>query len=184
MGALAIGMSSNVMAVKLVVPPPPIDPYDVQHKSNPIAFEVTEGEITATALLLPGKKGDINGLICFTSDQINLGEDCSRVTGKMREYDGYNHIELHGTGIKQEKIVQTIAMIDFPIVADASSTYMMYTTTAPITMTASGVAAAYTPVYKHGQFRTRSGVVSYQPPKQAGIVGCDVINGQVICNNP
>ena len=164
MGALAIGMSSNVMAVKLVVAPSPTDPNDdVQHKSNPIAFEVTEGEITATALLLIPKKGEINGLICFTNPQINLGDDCSRVTGKMSQYDGINQIELTGTGIKQAKINQTKALIYFPMVADASAPYRMFvTSTTGVDTVIRGLATQFSLKYKNRNFITSNAIVHYQ----------------------
>ena len=126
---------------------------------------MTKGEKTATALLLFPIKGEINGLICFTSAQSNLGDDCFRVAGKMSQYDGRNHIELQGTGIKQAKINQTKALIDFPIEGDTSSPYRMFvTSTAGSETEVGGSAIQYLPKYKNGQFFTSAGSPYYTPP--------------------
>jgi hypothetical protein len=162
MGALAIGMSSTVMAGAL-------EKVRTPHKSQstkffPIAFEVTKGEKTATALLLLPKKGDIHGLICFTSAQSNLGDDCSRVTGKISQYEGYNHIELQGFGLKQGRVIHTTALIKFPINDFAQTLTMHTTSTAGPETEIGGLATQYLPKYKNGQFITSTGSAAYQAP--------------------
>lgn len=161
LSALAIGMSSNVMAEELVVK------SSHAHKLTPIAFEVNEGEQKATALLLLGKKGDINGLICYTSAQTNLGDNCYRVTGKISQYGGSNHIELLGNEIKHSKINKTTALIDIPSEVAQTGAPTMYTINTAVAQEAiGGEATSLYAQYKNNQFITSYGFVNYQQPTQ------------------
>jgi hypothetical protein len=109
LSALAIGMSSNVMAEELVVK------SSHAPKLTPIAFEVNEGDNKATAFLLSGKKGDLNGTLCYTSvAQTEMAADCHRVTGNISRYGGSHHIELSGNEIKGSKLYVTSAHIKVP----------------------------------------------------------------------
>ena len=98
MGALAIGMSSPVMALKEVVKPAHAG------KLTPVAFEITEGDKTAHALLLLGQTGDVEGVVCVTDAGIAVSEDdCTRVKGRAGQYGDHTSFSLRGDDLLNYK---------------------------------------------------------------------------------
>ena len=184
MGALAIGMSSTAMAEEEVVKSTPAG------KFKPMAFEMTEGENIATALLLVGLKGDVQGVMCYNNPQVvNLADDCHRVEGKISQYDGSNHVVLAGRELRQGGIGVNDTIITAPI-ADPIIVYptipsQMHSIQAGLIKgaTASMIAlhGEATPIhgtYKGNIFYTPRGQVPYQPATQAIVVGAP---GTTVC---
>jgi len=130
LSALTIGMSSTVMAEEEAVKATKKGDY------TPIGFEITEGDNNAHALLLLGKKGDVNGLICYSSLATALDSDnCHRVKGQITQHDGSKVIELVGKEIKHSGIWQTDTIIVEHTVAIPS--FEMATVTKPLSGTIS-----------------------------------------------
>ena len=181
LSALAIGMSSNVMAEELVVK------SSHAPKLTPIAFEVNEGDNKATALLLLGKKGDVNGLICYTNPTVpSLGDDCYRVTGKISQYEGSNHIELLGNEIKSTKIIQTTTLITYEHTIVTPQINMSTATkqidqNSPDDKAVGGIAQSINVKYQAGIFQTNT----LEPIAYAGIAqpqtGCYPVPGGTLC---
>jgi hypothetical protein len=98
LSALAIGMSSPVMALKEVVKPAHAG------KLTPVAFEINEGDKTALALLLLGHTGNVEGVVCVTvAERTVIDDDCTRVKGTAEQYDDHTSFSLNGEDLKNNK---------------------------------------------------------------------------------
>ena len=175
LSALAIGMSSTVMAQLLF----PIPLSQSQHGYTPVAYEINDGEKKATALLLLGDKGHVEGLFCVTgADQSGLGEDCLRVEGKAQQYDGLTAIELKGTKISPSQLLETKIhfLIPSPTSAEAPAAVAVMTTYSYVQQPANTPAytvmtSSPTPIpvtYRKGRFITSNGACAYTPITPAG----------------
>jgi hypothetical protein len=109
MGALAIGMSSNVMAKEIEV-------VKSSHagKLTPMAFEMVKDDKTVTAWLLVHPRGNVEGLLCeSTAIQSNEAGVCHEVEGKISKSGGLNKIELEGNEILHDDYTRRFASIHY-----------------------------------------------------------------------
>ena len=114
MGALAFGMTSTAMTEEEVVKSSPAD------KFTPVAYEITEGDKTALALLLLGNKEHVEGLVCLGSkEQPAIEDGCLSVKGTTEQYDGISTIQLRGSDINNQNILVTKLIVKLPNDADA-----------------------------------------------------------------
>ena len=107
MGALAIGMSSTVMAEAKHVKSSHAGKY------HPVAYSATEGDNSAIALLLVNDRGLAHGLTCTNKGQaLFAAGDCSRVDGQVSGYEGMIAYDLSGVKFEDNVLTRTTLHIE------------------------------------------------------------------------